>query len=99
MSKGAEIKDWVQQALFVLLSGKLSIRQTRPTLLFRREATDFCGVSPASVCLCMFQQGSVRVVGGRMVILSPQMDRKNPGGIRGATGNVVFTLCVHVRAS
>lgn len=79
--KGAEIKDWVQQGSFVLLSGMLSIRQTRPTLLFRREATDFCGTSPAPVCLPMFQQGSVWVVGGRMVILSPQMDRKKPGGI------------------
>lgn len=97
--KGAEIKDWVQQCLFVLLSGMLSIRQTRPTLLFRREATDFCRASPVPECLCVFQQGSVWVVGGRMVILSPQMDRKNPGGIWGATGDVVFTLCVHVLAS
>lgn len=95
--KGGEIKARVQQALFVLLSGMLSIRQTRPMLLFRREATDFCGASPAPVCL--FQQGSARVVGGRMVILSPQMDRKNPGGIWGATGDVVFTLCAHVRVA
>lgn len=92
-SKGAEIKDWVQQGSFVLLSGMLSIRQTRPTLLFRKEATDFCGTSPAPVCLPVFQQGSVWVVGGRMVILSPQMDRKNPGGIWGAMGDVVFTVC------
>lgn len=48
------------------------------------------------LCVCLFQQGSVWVVGGRMVILSPQMDRKNPGGIWGATGDVVFTVCACV---
>lgn len=61
------------------------IRQTRAALVSRREATDFCGASPARVCVrahvCALQQGCVRVAGGRMVILSPQMDRKRPGGI------------------
>lgn len=85
--------------VFFLLSGMVSIRQTRPTLLFRREAAGFCGAFPVPACLCVVQQSSVRVVGGRMVILSSQMDRKNPGGIWEATGTVVFTLCVHVRVS
>lgn len=33
--------------------------------------------------------------GGRVVILSPQMDRKNPGAICKATGNVVW-VCVYM---
>lgn len=35
----------LQQGLFVLLSGMLSIRQTRFMLLFRREAAVFCRAS------------------------------------------------------
>ena len=83
--------------LFIWLAGRLSIRQTRSMLLFCRgrrrvplELLVRCS------CMCVVLQGSARLVGGRMVILSPQMDRKSPGGIWKATGNVVCILCVRV---
>lgn len=35
---------------------------------------------PRCSCMCVVPRGTARVAGGRMVILSPQMDRKSPGG-------------------
>lgn len=86
----------LQQGLFVWLPGMLSIRQTRFMLLFCREVVGFSRASVWCSCMCVVLHGSAQVAGGRMVILSPQMDRKNPGGIWKATGNVVYILCVYV---
>lgn len=79
------------------------IRQTRATLVFSGEATDFCGASPARVywCVhvCTLQQGCVRVAGGPNGHSVTTDGQEKPGGHlrgHGRCGVPTVCACAHV---